>query len=262
MSDVLHMVSLRVGELFWGWTLALPRDLTILLTAVLSTLVVLLVRRLLTDQPLLRDIRADERTLRQLIRKAKRTGEEEVLTRYRNTHSAVMAMKLSQEFRVLPIALLLILVTVAWGNERLSWLPLRRGEPVILELEVPRVHAGRIVHLVPQPELSSRDGWLRQLDEQTEPLPRARTEWEILIEDPPAERLLTIRLNDQTLEHPVSVDVPPGTDERVRRHADGVTTTLHLKRYRPFGLPVPWPVAYGVWCVVFYLAGRRLLGIV
>ncbi|MFG0336159.1 MAG: hypothetical protein ACF8TS_22605 [Maioricimonas sp. JB049] len=261
MSTFLQTASLHVGELVWGWTLALPRDLSLLLIAALSTLAVLLLRRLLTNQTLLQDLRADERTLRHRVRDAKRAGEEAALARYRSTHTTVTAMKLSQELRVLPIAILLILGTVAWGNEQLPWLPLRLEEPITIGLEAPRIHAGQIVHLVPEAGLSVEGGWLRRLDEQIEPLPHAHTTWRIRIESPPADRLLAIRLHDQTLEHPVSVNVPAGTDERVRRHADGFTTTLHLRRYRPFGLPIPWPVAYGLWCVMFYLAGRRLLGI-
>ncbi|MEW4527456.1 hypothetical protein [Maioricimonas sp. JC845] len=261
MRDTLQAATLYVGDLLWGWTLALPRDLGILLIAGLSTLLVLLLRRLLTDQPLLHDIRTDERMLRRLIRAAKRDGDDAALNRYRNTHTAVAAAKLSQEFRVLPVTVALILVTVTWGNERLPWLPLHREEPVRLELIASRIHAGRIVHLVPAPVLSTEGGWLQRLDEQAEPQPHAATSWTIRVDGLPDDGLLKIRFGDRTLNHPVTLNGPVDSGDRIRQHGYSLTTTLHLRPYRPFGLTIPWPVPYGIGCLVFYLAGRRLLRI-
>ena len=92
---------IRVLDYPLGWLLCLPRDLTLLLFATGTALLMTLARRAVTNQDLLRRCAADLRRLKELLRGAKQTGDRSQRDRLRGTIGLVKGLQLAADFRVL-----------------------------------------------------------------------------------------------------------------------------------------------------------------
>src|SRR6516164_1963701 len=97
MLHTWNNLSLAVGDFLLGWLLRLPRDLTLLMVAVFTALVMIGIRLMTTNQDLLRLAAEDGRRLRQLSREARRQGDKTALQRYKLTRSQVGLIKLKAE---------------------------------------------------------------------------------------------------------------------------------------------------------------------
>ena len=72
-----------------GWLLLLPRDLTMLLLALGTTVLMTLARKWLTNQDLLGRCQADLNRLKELIQTARRAGDREAVQRLRTTQTTI-----------------------------------------------------------------------------------------------------------------------------------------------------------------------------
>src|SRR2546423_1266812 len=103
-------VSLAVGDFVLGWLLRLPRDLTLVVVAVFTSLLMIAVRYLTTPQDRLRRAAEDGRRLRELAREAKRQTDPGAVQRYQRTRSMIGLFKLKAEGLPLLVSLLPIAV--------------------------------------------------------------------------------------------------------------------------------------------------------
>ena len=148
-------------DYLFGWLLLLPSDLTIIVTALLTGVVLTLVRKWTTNQDLLGRAVADNKRLAALIKEAKRAGDKEAVKRYRLTKAQVGMLKFKQEGKPMLVSLLPIALLATWAFARLEFLPPKPGETVTVVANAPVTQAGEVVHLVPGDGLTATAGWVR-----------------------------------------------------------------------------------------------------
>ncbi len=256
MSDLWRDACCRLGDAVLGWLLWLPRDAALVLLAVLSALLAVGLRRLVTDQTLLRRARQDQRRLKQLIRESRLRRDEPARVRYRRTAGAVALLRARQEARTLLVSLLPLAMLLTWAAQRFPYLPPAPQEPVQFVARLPSSAVGSVLHLVPCSGLSSEGGWIREVTpSQRGGSPRGTATW-VLQAAASGEYLLTLRFRDRSFEHRVLIGqnryAPTG-----RTHGGDVETELRLREYRPFGIAAgswlpPWLLGYAVLVLIAY----------
>lgn len=244
-------LCLTIGDVLFGWSLRLPSDATLLATAAISAVILTLARRFTTNQDLLRRVAGDKKTLKQLIRGAKKEGDRETLQRQRRTLSMVSLLAFRSEWLPLLVSILPIAMLATWCIFRLGYHPPRAGEPVDLVVYAPVSAAGTVAHVVPQTGVRS-NGWIRQLQPVTDDGPPYGTaRWTLRAERNAAAYRLTLRVGGKSCTHEFLVGQRIYSSPVVY-HDDDVVTQLQMKPLKLFGilpgidaigLP-PWLVAY------------------
>jgi hypothetical protein len=248
-----------------GWLLELPRDVAIIGVAVLTSLVLTLVRRWTTDQDLLHRCRQDVARLKTLMRTARRADDKLAVQRMRKTVATVKMMQLQAEGYVLLASLLPVALLATWAVQRLEFLPPQAGKPLTVRAYYSLATIDRLTYLVPQPaiQLESTPIQVVQLDPADGE--NGTASW-VLVPQPDGGASvleLIIRCDDQSARHVLRVGdriyAPP-----VQTHAGGrilVTQTeltharflglipaLACPGMRALGIPAftlaPWLVAY------------------
>ncbi len=267
MSDIWQDACRNLGDGLLGWLLWLPRDAALVLLAFLSVLLAIGLRRLVTDQPLLRRVRQDQRRLKQLIREARVSRDDPAQMRYRRTAGAVAVLRMRQELRALLVSLIPLAVLMTWASQRIHYLPPTPQEPVEFVALLPSSAVGAVTHLVPISGLQSQGGWVREIEPSRGPgSPRGTANWVLQATASNGPYLLTIRFRDRSLEHPLLIGQPRYAATR-QIHGDDFETELRLREYRPFGVEMggwlpPWLLGYLVLALIAYLLLRRILRVV
>lgn len=266
MNDLWRDACCRLGDAVLGWLLWLPRDAALVLLAVLSALLAVGLRRLVTDQALLRRARQDQRRLKQLIREARLRRDEPARVRYRRTAGAVALLRASQEARTLLVSLLPLAMLMTWAAQRFHYLPPTPQEPVEFVAWLPSSAVGSVLHLVPRSGLHSQGGWVQGITpSQRGGSPRGTATW-VLEAAAGGEYLLTLRFRDRSFDHLVLIGqsrcAPAG-----RTHGGDVETQLRLREYRPFGIDAgawlpPWLLGYVILLLIAYLLLEKASGTV
>lgn len=153
---------MSILDFLFGWLLTLQSDLAIISLALMTGLIMIVVRKWTTNQDLLARAVADNRRLGQLIKEAKRAGNKEALARLRLTKAKVGMLKFKQEGKPLLVSLVPIALLATWAFARMEFLPPKPGEIVTVEATAPLSAGGEVVHLVPQPGVTAVDGWVKQ----------------------------------------------------------------------------------------------------
>lgn len=258
-----------IGDLLCGWMLHLPRDVALALLILFSAGLMLIIRRLLADQSLLRLAAADLRTLRQLRRTARAAGDDETVARCRRTRGLVFRKKLKGERLSILVSLLPLSVLFVWGTARLDSLPPNAGEPLRLEARVNAAAAGEVIHLVPVDGIRVEGGWIRQITQQRgSEFSTGVAQWDFTADEKITPYKLSLRFRNEAATHLLSVGGPVYPLER--QNLDGeIETRVELNPYRPLGfvggfapLGLPaWAIAYFIGTAIHYFGGRRMLGI-
>ena len=162
--------STNIAELLdlpFGWLLSLPLGGAILAVALMTSLVLTLARKWLTDQDLLGRCRADLARLKTLARSAKQHRDRAGKRRLNETVSLIKLMQLRAECRVLIWSLLPLLALATWAFERLEFVPPSIQQPVQFTVSYPLSSVGKLTHiLVPEDcELSTSAIQVVELDE-------------------------------------------------------------------------------------------------
>ena len=257
----------RIGDFVFIWLLYLPRDLTLVLLAASSALILLLIRRFAANQIVLRSARQDDRRLKRLIKRWRRRGDRQRVQQYRRTRGEVARVRMKSEAWPALLALLPLMVIVTWASARLAFYPPRCDSATELVLQTPITGVGQVVHLVPNSNLRSSAGWLREIKLDMRKSPKKGIAWwHITIRPPAQDTSLQIRYGATTLEHPFRAGqvtyAPP-----VKVHAGDIVTKVSLQRYRPFAfvpntrwLPA-WTIGYLLFTAFFFFVGKRLVRI-
>ena len=251
-----------------GWLLLLPRDATLLVFALMTALLMTLVRRWVTNQDLLRRCANDLRQLKELNREAKRGRDKPRRQRLRNTVAMIKQIQLAEDMKVLAVVLLPVALLAMWAVERLDYLPPRVGDDVVVRAFFPVSSVDELTHLVPRDgvEFSSPAVQIIQPEHQSPPIGQA--EWRLRFGSAAHGLMLTVRHHGDSAAHLVAVGqstyLPPQqhhSNERLK------TTEVVLKRYQPlglnlktesFGLP-PWMISYLVLTLLLVPGLKRLL---
>jgi hypothetical protein len=261
----LERLLTQAGDLLFEGMLWLPRDLTLLLLAALLIALLLGLRWLLADRDTLRLLAADEHRVRNLQAAARSAGDGAALCRHRRVRRLLAARRARLEMVPALAGLLPALFVLHWGARRLEFLPLRTGEPVVIEATFGASAIGRPAHLVPQESLSAEPAWIRMIEPADDFEARGTAEWRV---SGGSSGKITLMLRHPGGSLPIPLELGTGRYERpMIRHEGDVITHVQLLRYRPLGVvpPLSWPglpawvIGLLLLTVPGYLATRRLL---
>ncbi|MHC4718794.1 MAG: hypothetical protein ACYS5V_17665 [Planctomycetota bacterium] len=144
MLQAINDAIVNAADYLFGWVLYLPRDLRLIVVAVLTSAVLVLVRKLATDQDWLGRAADDRKRLRELIRQARAARDKDARKRHKQTIMLIKLKALRFEPRPLLVAIVPVAVVAVWAFGRLAYEPPRRGETVELRLYVPNSDIGTV----------------------------------------------------------------------------------------------------------------------
>lgn len=235
-----------------GWLLDLPRDLSLVMFAVITASMMILVRRYVTNQDLLRRCIADLRQLKRLLVQARSIGDKPSQSRLRRTMGQIKGKQFSADLRVLVTVIIPVGALAVWASERLEYLPPVKGEDLAIRAYYPLSSVDRLTHAVPSPGLEIMPTPIQVVRSNDESLRGGLAEWSIHGFEPGFQQI-TIRHQGETLVHPVIIGQRNYLPPRFTHSSNqSVTTEVRLKQYLPLGLPFgnqwlglpPWMIGY------------------
>ena len=264
MANQWYSWCLFVGDAAFGWMVQLPRDISVISAAIAAALFLLVIRKLFSNQQMLRSVHHDLGVLRRRLRVAKGGQAKAELKRVRTLRSRVLVMKLRGEAFPTIVALIPFAAFVTWGNQRLHFKSPQAGETYDLTLTAPVSMVGSIAYVVPSDHV--------RIDRPTQRLERKREQretvaecrWNVQLHDTHV-RSITIRIDAQTLEHSARVGSTVGSPSQVR-HPRGFRTKVSYAEYKPLGL-IParvanmpaWAIAFTIVTAILFVILRRLM---
>ena len=269
MLNWANNLVLGVADLLLGWLLHLPRDIALVVLALLTSLVLTFVRKWTTDQDLLRRCAADKKRLKALIRDAKRSGDKDALRRRRATSGMIAMKAFHAERRPLLWSILPIAILAVWGMARVDYHPPRAGEEIEIVCTFPLSACGEPAIMVPMDGVQAIGGWIREIVPQENQAPSGEARWTILAGAAAEPYELTIRQGKQTFIKGLLVGQPVYSPTLRTYGNDGVPSCVtELRRYRPFrvvpGLATwlpPWLAGYLLLALAFVFGLRKALNI-
>lgn len=263
MVDAWNQICLRCGDMAFGWAMRISPEVALLALSLGSAALLLLARRILADQDLLRRAAADRRVLRARIDEAKRQADREQVERLQSVRSRVALKRLRQEAGPLIVVLPGLALLATWGMQRLTYQQPAANRPVAVSLITPASRAGELSHLVPGDGMTSNEGWVRRVQAvQGGSASHGSAHWRIHRKDAEEAMPIVFRLGTETVVH-------AGEGGPIQEHGDGLMTRVQLDLWRPFGLVpgaawlgiAPWLVGYIILVVPLFYLGKALFRI-
>ena len=245
-------------DMVLGWTAHLPMDVRLLILAIGTSVILTFVRVFTTNQDLLKRCRDDKRTLKGLLRQAKRDGDKEAVARHRTTIGMIGVQAMKAEFKPLLVYLLPFACLGLWAMARMAHVPAVAAEPIEVRAHF-SARPGEMIHLVPADGLAVDNGWIRRVPgdvhaKDTEGIAR----WTLRGRGSSQPYRLLFRHDGHTVEHEVILDGKRSGPARLVHGAKGVVKTeVALKPYRFLGV-APAFVAYMLIAVPFVVVLKRL----
>lgn len=260
--------SVRPIDHMLGWLLWLPRDVTLLLFAAGTAILMTLARRAVTNQALLQRCVQDLRRLKQLTREAKLSRDKPTLQRLGSTTRLIKGIQLTADVRVLVTVLLPVAVLAIWATERLDFLPPQVDRELVVRARYPLSSIDELTHLVPVPGYELKGAAIQVIRADAESSSRGLAEWTLRPTVVAEDLAIVIRHRNESATHPVAIGRatyrPP-----VQTHANErlTVTEVVLDRYRPLGLNLqtetiglpPWMFGYMISTLLLVPAFKRLL---
>lgn len=237
-----------------GWLLWLPRDVTLLLFAALTALLMTLTRRAVTNQDLLRRCAADLQRLKQLLRQTRRSQDKPTRLRLQRTVGLIKGMQLAADMRVLVVVLLPIAILAVWASERLDYLPPRVDRDLVVRAHFPLSSIDGLTHLVPAAGYELQGSAIQVVrTDAASSSSSGLAEWTLRPTSVANDLAIVIRHRNESATHHVAIGRPTYRPP-VQAHANErlALTEVVLDRYRPLGLNLktevislpPWMVGY------------------
>lgn len=274
-----------------GWLLRLPTDLALVIVAVLTSGLMVLVRRLTSNQDWLRRAAADMKQLRRLVKEASARGDRETASRLKSVATAIKVRSMKYELLPLACSIVPVLLVATWCFDRLGYVPLEAGEAFEVRAAVSRAAIGRPIHLVADEGIEAEDGWVRLVTEDSPPEDQSFwaaassaigrwlgtvpphegvAVWRLRADGRQERYVLRLRLAGRTYEHEVLVGsrryappeqtCPGGPVQSVQVALRPVKFLGLVGGLEPLYLP-PWLIAYLVMSICFVSALKRLFGV-
>lgn len=237
MLSALNDFIVAMMDYLLGWLLRFPSDVQLFVVAILSALVLTVVRLWTTDQDLLRRCRADKARLRTLARQAKVRGNRDAVTRHRATLGMIAMKQLRQEAGPLLASLVPIVMLATWALSRLEFHPLETGRPFKFAAYLPISAVGKIAHIVPDDSLTAETGWIQEITTTTaQETVCGRAIWDLSTASGPEQRRLQVRFNGKTFEHSMRVGTGRYELPLQTHDANVLATELKLRPVKLFGV--------------------------
>ncbi len=269
MNDPVSLLILHIGDFLLGWLLLLPRDIPLFVLAVLTAVILVIVRRWATNQDQLRRAKSDRRTLKQLRRAAKARGDRDALARIKALQGRIGLLRLRAEVKPLLWAIVPIALLAIWCYERLPYLPPQPGSTFTLQLTHPVSAHGDLAHVVLPNDLLVADRSLQPILAEEVPTPRyAIATWQLTRQLPTAHSdhvpIIQCVSPMGRFDHPFEAS-PMRLPLIARNHDDAGTiiTRLILPERRLLGVvPGIASVALPAWLVGYLIIVIALIPIV
>ena len=271
MNSMTHFYSLMVRSLDipLGGLLSLPRDLALLLFATGTALLMVLVRRAVTNQDLLRRCDQDLRQLKRLLRSAKQLRDKPRRQRLRNTVALIKGMQFTADLKVLAVVIVPVGALACWATERFDYLLPHVGEELVVRAYYPLSSVGEVTHFVPTSGIELKSPAIQQVVLADGASPAfGVAQWTFQSTRSFEEAVLVIRHHGESAVHRIAIGQPfylspeqHYSNERLSR------TEVLLQRYQPLaldlktdavGLP-PWMIGYLALTLLLVPALKRLM---
>lgn len=255
----------RLLDLLFGWLLLFPRDVTLLLLACGTTVLITLARKSLTNQTLLAACRRDLARLRELQQESESRGDRDSVARRRQTIALLKLERLKADLVVLGATIVPIGLAAWWAAERLEFLPLQRGRSFEIVAEYPFSSIGKLTHLAPPDGIELRGSAIQLVGADPDDQTRGLAKWTCLpTANVEGDVELLVRHRGDSAAHPVrlggrsylpsTIDHPSGAVQRTR---------VPLSEFRPFGFVPGVPqLAMPPWLVGYLLLTLTLVPLV
>jgi len=262
-SEVVAILDLPLLGL-----LKLPRDVTLVIVALFTVVILVVVRRVVTDQNQLGRCAADLRRLKELRREARAAGDRATVSRLAGTANAVKLQRLKADLIVLAVAIVPLGLLATWAVERLDFLPARPAQSLELTAYYPLSSIGRLTHLVPRPDMELRSPAIQTVVLDSEDPSQGRARWVFKPLSENDEFVLLVHHAGEMATHPMPVGgvvyAPVLREHRVNQRLS--RTHVALDRYKFLGIDpklerfglAPWLVAYVVLTLILTPLIRRL----
>ncbi len=273
MLETLEDLILTITDPLLGWLLWLPRDVALLIVALLTGLILTLARKWTTDQPYLARCNTDKRRLKELVKEAKKKKDREARKRLRRTLGQLGAVKFKAEGKPLLLAIVPIAMLAVWAFARIAYMPVAPDEAVTVNAYYPLPGIGRRVHMVPQQDVVAENGWIQQVrpveeDDFAFGIYDGMASWEINAKPRNEPYSLNIRFAGESFGIPLQVHERLYTNPIVFIDDPRIEAlTVDLTEYRPFGfipgIPMlmlqPWIIGYLIFVVPLSLVLKRIM---
>ena len=245
--EAINDAVLVVADPLLNWMLFLPRDVALLVLALMTALVLTVIRLFTTNQEYLGRCKQDRKVLKKLLSDAKKRGDRDAKRRYRQTLGQIGGQQLMAEGKPLLGSILPIALLAVWAFGRLAFVPPDPGEAVTFNAYFTAPRIGERVHVLPQEGITSENGWIQQVRAVTEDdfaymIFAGMASWDLVAEprDEPYE--IAVRYDGGTFTMPLR---GPG-----RKYANPImfvddprieAMTVDLTEYQPFGIVPGFP---------------------
>jgi len=276
--DALLNVTLALGDLLFGWLLYLPVVAAVAVLGILTSLLMLLVRRWTTNQDLLGRAHADKERLKVLMREAKAAKDKNAARRYRTTNGQIALKLMRAEGKPLLAVLAPLILIGTWGWCRLGYSPPQEDEPVQVELSLSASAIGSVAFLVPQRGIDAEQRYVVLVEEASGDVLAGVARWTVSSKASPEAYTLVLNHGDRRFEHDLLIGQRTFAAElvmhepgralpqsyvrmRVPRIA-GMIPGLYPDDWRGYGAFFPsWVITYVLFVLPFYLITKRLFRI-
>lgn len=248
--DAWNALCLGICDPLLGWMLVLPTDVLLIALAILTSVLMTLIRRWTSDQTLLHKIADDKRRLRQLRREAKANNDRPALARLKLLGNRHALSSIGQEGKPLLWSIVPVAILATWAFMRVDVIPPAANQPITVHLLTRPTVANTLAHLVPGPGLNV-NGPVQRLEAATVwNQACAKATWQVHAEA--GDYTLTIRRGDELWEAPLLIGG--------RTYAPTLTTVgetsvhVDLPQRRLFGIvPGIQAIGFAPWLIGYLL---------
>jgi uncharacterized membrane protein (DUF106 family) len=197
-----NQLFLKIADPLLNPLLHLPMDLALLVLALGTALLVLLIRKVTTDQDFLRRCQSDRVRLKSRLKEARQAKNAHDVTRFKTVLGTIGLRAMKQEGLPLLISLLPITLLASWAYARLGYHAPAINEWVVVEFTVPVPEIGKLIHLVPQDGLEVQSGWIQEVQKQdNKSITEGIASWTLRASASTSGHPLIIRLGNKTFSH-------------------------------------------------------------
>lgn len=161
MMETLNNLIVGLMDFILGWILYLPRDLELLVVAVMTSAALTLTRKWVTDQEWLSRAAADQVQLAQMLKEAKRAKNRDAIQRHKATVTLIKMQSMRFELKPLLWAIVPVALLATWAFSRLAFVPPQAGDPVEVRAYLPKSAIGQLIHVASEDGLEAMDGWVQ-----------------------------------------------------------------------------------------------------
>jgi len=161
MIETLTNLTVGLLDSVLGWILYLPRDLELLVVAVMTSAALTLTRKWVTDQEWLARAAADQAQLTRMVKEARRAKDRDAIQRHKATVTLIKMQSMRFELKPLLWAIVPVALLATWAFSRLAFIPPKAGDPVEVRAYLPKSAIGQLIHVAPEDGLEAVDGWVQ-----------------------------------------------------------------------------------------------------